>query len=373
MKHADVLTFAVEAQSGGKNTVLFDDADMPSVMVRIPKLRNSDLFEGGSDEVHPAFIVGGEEKDCIYISKYQNVVIDGRPYSQPYQDPTGFLTFDEAVAVCERKGAGWHLMTNAEYALIALWCKRNGFLPRGNNNYGGDIAHPHERGVVTYRHTEDGVTAPAHVATGSGPSTWSHDGTPDGIYDLNGNMWEWCAGYRVHDGEVQVIPFNDAAYGADQTATSLHWRAIRADGAFVEPGTAGTIKVDCLDETQTDVDPGGFVFSTEITHPQRVPAEILPPSPEFCSPGPSLGCEFGELRARGLEMPEVTKSLGIFPADAEGYDGDIVYTRNFEERLPLRGGRWKFGSRAGVFSTDFCDQRTHASSFVAIRACFVDV
>lgn len=374
MDQSNLLKFAVEAQSGGKNTVLMDAAGLPSIMVRVPKLRNCDLFDGGSDEVHPAFIVNGQEKDCIYISKYQNVVIDGRPYSQPFKDPTGFHNFDEAAAACARKGRGWHLMTNAEYALIALWCKRNGFFPHGNNDYGADYRNPHERGVVTYSHKEDGAVRPAHVATGSGPATWAHDGTPDGIYDLNGNMWEWCAGYRIMNGEVQVIPYNDAACNADQSPESKQWRAIRADGSLVQPGFFDdTIKVDCLDETQTDIDPGEFVFSTTIRHPQRVPDNILPQAAYYCSPGPSLGCEFGRLKARGLEMPEVTKALAIFPADADGYDGDIVYTRNFEERLPLRGGRWKFGSRAGVFATDFCDQRIHSSSFVAIRSCYVDV
>ena len=34
----DSLKLTVEGMSGGKNTVIFDDLDMPSIMVRIPQM-----------------------------------------------------------------------------------------------------------------------------------------------------------------------------------------------------------------------------------------------------------------------------------------------------------------------------------------------
>ena len=67
---------------GEKNTlILYDDAGEGSVMVKIPKFKISDVIEGGIEVVHPAFVVNGEEKDFIYISKYQNVVKNERAYS----------------------------------------------------------------------------------------------------------------------------------------------------------------------------------------------------------------------------------------------------------------------------------------------------
>ena len=148
----DAIKLAVESATGGKNTVLFDDLGNPSIMVRIPKFNISDVITGGSNSVHPAFIVNGVEYDEIYISKYQNVVVNDRAYSLPMQDPKAYITFDQAKTACEKKGKGWHLMTNAEWAAIALWCKKNGYFPRGNNNYGKDHAYPHEHGVETYKY-----------------------------------------------------------------------------------------------------------------------------------------------------------------------------------------------------------------------------
>ena len=39
----DAIKLAVEAATGGKNTVLFDDLGNPSIMVRIPKFKISDV------------------------------------------------------------------------------------------------------------------------------------------------------------------------------------------------------------------------------------------------------------------------------------------------------------------------------------------
>ena len=42
----DSLKLTVEGMSGGKNTVIFDDMDMPSIMVRIPQMKFSELLTG---------------------------------------------------------------------------------------------------------------------------------------------------------------------------------------------------------------------------------------------------------------------------------------------------------------------------------------
>ena len=100
----DAIKLAVEAATGGKNTVLFDDLGNPSIMVRIPKFKISDVIQGGSNSVHPAFIVNGVEKDEIFISKYQNIVVNDRAYSLPMQDPKVYVDFDTARKACENKG-----------------------------------------------------------------------------------------------------------------------------------------------------------------------------------------------------------------------------------------------------------------------------
>lgn len=61
---------------------IYDNAGIPSIMHRFRRVTNKELF-GGSDAAHPAFIIGGEVYDEIYISVYENTMINGKPYSLP--------------------------------------------------------------------------------------------------------------------------------------------------------------------------------------------------------------------------------------------------------------------------------------------------
>ena len=66
MGNYDQMAAAVSELSGGKNVVLLDDIGMPSIYVRIPKGKNSELVSGLSDNVHYAFNVDSVEKAAFY-------------------------------------------------------------------------------------------------------------------------------------------------------------------------------------------------------------------------------------------------------------------------------------------------------------------
>lgn len=348
MPNFDDLKLSIEALSGGKNTVLFDDLGMPSVMVPFPKLKMSDLIAGGSENIHPAFSVDGVEKSVIYVSKYQNIVLNERGYSLPMRDPRASLNFDQAVAYCRNKGKGWSLTPYSLWSAIALWCRKNGTMPRGNNNYGADHAYGHEKGVPTYY--ESGKIA--RCATGSGPNTWNHNWMPDGIADLNGNVWEWCAGMRLMNGEIQIIPYaNCMAADASMGASSTLWKAIAADGTLVEPGTAGTLK-----------------YNYVSGHIQLTSGDITPEDTWRGDTYQNMTLD------SALTVPEIAKALLIYPDEPGGdYGGDGHYMNNSGERLPVCGGLWYYTSDAGVFYVGLNYPRSSSGTDIGFRSAYCEL
>ena len=359
MQNFDDMKLAVEALSGGKNTVLFDDVGMPGIYVPMAKSTSADVMTGGAATTHPAFIVGGVEKNLIYISKYLNIVMNNRAYSLPFKDPGNGMNFDSARTFCQNKGNGFHLMTNAEWAYVAHWTKKNGTMPRGNNNLGKDASAAHEKGVGT---SFSGSTV-YRTATGSGPASWAHDNTNDGIFDLNGNVNEWCGGLRLNGGEIQIIPNNDAAQAVDQGASSTLWKAIMPDGSIVDPGTAGTLKWDYSTAAPT----GGA--STPNIH---LIAEALANQQVDEAAGFGLKTFETVTAKAGVTVPEIMKSLALFPVDG-AHGADNFYFRNVGERMCCRGGAYNDGSGAGVFLLNLGTGRTSTTTTLGFRSAFVNL
>lgn len=353
MTNFDDLKLAVQAISGGRNTVLLDDMGMPSIMVPFPKLTYADIMTGGTQDPLPAFLVDGHEIPVIYESKYQNIVVNDRAYSLPFEDPRVYITFDQALQMCRNKGDGWHLHSNALWAAIQSWCYRNKTVPHGNGNYGKDYSNPHEHGVTTYI---DGNHGGGRTATGSGPVTWYHNYDSSGIADLCGNIWEWVAGLRMVNGEIQIIPYgNSMKADCNMSATSTEWKAIMPNGTLVAPGTAGTLKYD--GETAT----GAPRINTAV---------------EF-KPGTDDGYywrQFGTLAAKaGVDIPPMMKALGLAPIpDYEYGNGGFWIRPQAAERLPFRGASWSDTTVAGVAALDLSYPRSFSYLSVGFRAAFYE-
>lgn len=337
------------------NVMLRDHTGRPSVMVRIPAFRMADVIEGGSDAMHPAFIVGGRVLPEIWISKFQNIVSDGLAYSLPDENPAVDIAFDEARAACENKGAGWHLMTAAEWAAIALWCRRRGTLPRGNNDFGKDFrenvaqaAPATFESLVGQRQVGRGEGRVAAVRTGTGPESWSHTGTIDGIWDLNGNVAEWLGGCRLLDGEINIIADNDAAGHVDQGPASPLWRAILADGTLALPGVGGSLKLDFLDDRVT------------------LARVIGTPSEQ------TRGATFETMQTvDGVRAPELLRALALFPADAGDHGLNYAYVKTRGERMCMRGSHWNRQSRCGVFALYLAPSRDLKGFMMGFRSAYL--
>lgn len=346
MSNFDDLSMAV-ASFGGNNAVKFDDLGMPSIMVGIPKMKYSDLITGGTQETLPWWIVDGVEKEVIWASKYINVVVNDRAYSLPMKDPKAYIDFDTALAVCRRKGEGWHLNQNGVFAAINLWCQRNGFMPRGNTNWGKSYEKAYEHGITTY---VDGSHDGGRTATGSGPVTWNHDGTAAGIADLCGNCWEWVSGMRIVNGEIQIIPYgNSMKSDCNMGADSTEWKAIKPDGSLVEPGTAGTLHYDYVSSKLV------INTSTNQTDSWNIP--------------------FGSLAAAsGVNIPQIAIAAGLIKdsADTYGASGHQQYVNTDGERLPFRGSSFYNTSYGGSAALGLYYPRSGVHNSVSFRSAFVE-
>lgn len=308
-----------------ETVVIYDDYGIPSVMRKIAKVEDSELFEGGEDKTHPAFIINGEEYDEIYISVYPNCEINGRPYSLPYMKPWTNITNDEAAKACFDKGDGWHLMTAAEWGLVANISKKNGTLPHGNTNNGEYHADPEEKGVKY-----DGGYG--KTLTGSGPATWTHNHKSDGIHDLCGNVWEMIRGLRVKNGRLEVAPNNNAALDIDITEEGDAWQPLIApDG--------NPINISIGDD---------FKFTTDK------------PEEDYS------GIEWGDLYS-DFEFTAQMKELALYPGEEHAY----FYADSTEgEYFPYRGGYWYYGTYAGVFCTNLYYGRADSDSHIGFRSAY---
>jgi hypothetical protein len=159
---------------------------------------------------------------------------------------------------------------------------------------------------------------------------------------------------RLVDGEIQIIPYNNAAMGAecDMSATSTLWKAIKADGSLVDPGTSGTLKWDWV-SNQIQLTSGAITSTADSGH----------------------GAEYKNMTlASGLTAPEIAKILLLYPDEPGGdYGGDYHYFNPAGERLPRCGGSWGTGACAGVFCVDLLGPRSYAGGNLGFRSAFVDL
>lgn len=308
------------------NVVVFDDVGLPSIMVRFSRMTDRELF-GGEDKPHPMFVIQDKVYDELYISKYKNVIINGRAYSLPMQQPKTNITHDEAQAACRKKGDGWHLMTMMEHGFLANLSLKNGTLPHGNTNYGKYHADESEKGILA-------PGSSCITLIGSGPETWFHDHTRFGVDGLCGDIWEHLAGFRLMDGVLQAPKNNDAAADIDLSRESREWQNLMLDGRPI-----------CVDVSD------GVRFTN---HGEELDGE-----------DGWDGCEWHDAKVDFI-IPDSMRELGLFPGDPKNW----IYADTDGERLPVAGGSWHDGADAGVFYLDLGDGRSTPNGGVGFRSAY---
>jgi len=193
----DQYRMMIECATDGQNTVMYDEFGNPNIMVWVCKDTYENVCNRGDAETAkktgplPAFITEGKEIDGFWISKYSNCRGSGGvPVSFPDTFPYTGWNFTEAKNLCRKKGKGWHIMTNFEYmAIVCNHFNRAQEGPWSGNNVGDTTTST--SCIVTGISNKAGI-----IKSGSGGIVTTHDFSTAGIYDLFGNTWEFCDGWK---------------------------------------------------------------------------------------------------------------------------------------------------------------------------------
>lgn len=304
-----------------ENVVLFDKAGLPSIMVKFTPEAGKPL-----DSV---FMVCGRRAKAIYISKYENTLVKGVPCSIPFAKAANCIDFDTASRLCREKGEGWHLMTNAEWEYLHKESISGGTLPHGNTDCGAYYWDKDERGEKY----DSG-----HTLTGSGPVTWTHTHTLDGVCDLCGDNWEMVAGLRLVKGAIEYIKDNDAAV-ADLSPDSEAWqRAQTAAGQdiFLDASNGVTVTTEAPEEDCWD------------------------------------GCRFKGMDIALDEVPEILRQLGIVPQNVKEETAYIYADTGEDEAVPFRGSGFGLTSHGGVGALHLSHARSSVYNHVGVRSAYVE-
>ena len=330
----DALRLQTEAATDGKVTVLYDSKGLPSFMHILNKFNMQDIDPLLGTGVHPAFMVNGVEKDKIFIGQFQASLQRGVAVSLPGVAPAVSITFDNARAACVNKGTGWHMMSNWEWAAIMLRSLKDGFEPRGNTNHGRHHRYTFERGVRVDGGIIGSSSGNGNTLTGSGPASWRHDNSLDGICDLVGNVWEWTDGFKIVEGQIFMPTDNH------YSLAEVSW-----------PGSG------CFFDA---------TGSTTAGAPRLNISRVIQSS-DFAT----LSSWSAMTRASGYTPPAAMAQACIDPVGVAKSALGYIFARNHGERMLLRGGSRNNSSNAGFGSLNLGSVRSLVGTDVGFRPVFI--
>lgn len=260
----DQLRRSVEAATGGRQTVLYTAKSQPNLMYVLPRFNCEDVAPGGElgTGTHPAFLFNGVAAQEIFVGAHLASEIAGEAVSRPFVDPRHSLNFDQSRALCQANGPGWDLMSNLDWAAITLWCMANGYEPLGNTNYGRHHAKRWETARRVDTLAPGDTAGTGRTLAGSGPASWAHDGTPAGIQDMVGNVWEWVSGMKMVNGRARLAPDNGQLAESQFIDSGFDLPTSRTFSTVSATGANNLVKQSLIAPAATALAPQGYLYTT---------------------------------------------------------------------------------------------------------------
>lgn len=317
--------------------------------------------------------------------------------SRPGVPVWDYITFPQAMIAAANKGKGWHLTSAFEWASLAFLAKKlssddTRSWPGGGNN---NVDPPADAVTATeialldlHLHAENNTYHRA--LPGSGPKTWSHNQQANGVFDLNGLVWEWVLLMMNTSGHAYVpanikVTYQESPYGRGTISGSGGAApTLTCDGSGVNWAKAWT--VDEFNSAcycyiaEASSGAGAFYAVTANTANTAVLTNGDAPgngTATFCifkliATDISGGCTSGQkivtLRDADADLkyfaiPATTDGTGV-----NGYGNDVYHYDKSAVRAAIRGGNFSSAAAAGVFALALGNAPSAAYDNVGFRA-----
>jgi len=297
--------------------------------------------------------------------------------SQPGVAPWREINLLRARSACANIGVGWHLITAFEWASLALWSQMMGTQPHGNNantNPPADVTYTDEIAILDRAAYARNATYLASL-TGTGPVTWAHNHQADGVFGLNGNMWQWNDGLLVcpaslNDSSATPHVITDAGgagyplvlsnlevsltgspYGASTavaagslTDTHKAWTVDEFAGHFLYDVLGNLYYIDSNTATVLSFPVANTPSAGAYTILRLVSTDI---TSGMASSNKILTLRNADADLKPFAIPATSDGTG-----AATYGNDGYWFSTTDLRAAIRGGVWYYGTQAGVFALD---------------------
>jgi uncharacterized membrane protein YgcG len=312
-----------------------------------------------------------------------------------------YITFPQAMIAAANKGKGWHLITAFEWASLAFLAKKlsandTRSWPGGgnaNSDPPADILTATEIALLD-KHLHAENAAYHRALPGTGPKGWSHNHAANGVFDLQGLVYQWVMGLFIGaagvDGHPEVLASLDCTY----TGSPYGRGTISNSGGNPPVLTVDGAGVNWLKQWGADAfngmsvyiaeaagGAGAFYAITDTTATTLLLTNGDAPgngTATFCivkhiATDISAGCTSGQkiltLRdadadLKGFAIPATTDGTG-----ASGYGNDYYYFDKTALRAALRGGAFNNAAVAGVFCLHVDLAPSTAYYDIGFRAC----